>query len=516
MRVKVRWLDLSIHCVMYWENTNKRMRRTSRKDTIQKLVDKGVLSADGARALILALDPFHDTNITPIGIPDTRTDPSVVQVVKETIQVSAPTGTTANWDVHICTLPERCFYTGGDATAPLLAFVETGAQDQYGTLFPSGGYVAGNIPDIAPLVVNAVPSGQPTFPVVSGGFAPTAPVNMTSINLNNYVAGNSRVISSAFEVHNTTAELYKQGTVTVYRLPQPLENSTGGAANHLDISNSYSVGPVSQYISRLPPGTPSAALLLPDSKQWEAAYGAYCVDTYDHEHNAPDTGVYGARAFVLGDNAPPEAGTGVTGFNALPALFGGASARQYQLNYEALSEIAVVAQGVGLLWKPIHRNTSGAYFTGLSPQSTLTVTFHTIIETFPTQPNPLVTLARPTPDYDPMFFALYKEAARMLPPGVMVGENASGDFWDTCLGIIGDIAPVIGNMIPLPGLGSLGQVAGAAAKSAQAARNKQKSGSSGANENKFVNDQPPKSQTPKKPQPGKKGKGKSKGSIEMM
>lgn len=118
----------------------------------------------------------------------------------------------------------------------------------------------------------------------------------------------------------------------------------------------------------------------------------------------------------------------------------------------------------------MQKDTSGAYFTGLPGQTQLTITVRKGIETFPSFKDPLVTLARATPDYDPAFFELYKRIAQELPSGVAVGENASGDFWDKILTVIQAAAPVLGPMMG-PAGGLLASGASQAAKLIQKKRN---------------------------------------------
>jgi hypothetical protein len=469
------------------------MKRSNRKDAINTLVAKGLLTEDGARSLILSLDPFHDTNVFPIGLPDTRTDPSVVQVVKKTFSLAAPSSqTTGTWDCHIVSLPERqdWNFLNSGSTSGNAVVSQVGEVQPFGEVyFNNAWYNRANTFPMAPMLAICVNTGASTFPDVTN-VMPTN-ISITDVNFNDYYFGQSRCVSSAFEVHNTTAELYRQGTVTVYRLPQTLIRSNSLVLDYQTVNSGLPIGATNAstpcVVSRLPPSNPAAALLLPDSKQWEAAYGAYCVDTFDHDRNVPETTENVNRIFALGDFA---GGVGEAGpyqsTTSLPCVFSCVSPALAGAPQSGTTGYGAPCQ------KPIPRNSSGAYFSGLSLQTTLTLTVHYIIETFPSQPSPLVTLARPTPDYDPMFFKLYKEASRLLPPGVMVAENASGDFWDTCLGIIGDIAPVIGGAIPIPGFGGIGNVVGAAAKTAQSARNKPKSSKSkaeelaGKNENGFV------------------------------
>jgi hypothetical protein len=271
------------------------------------------------------------------------------------------------------------------------------------------------------------------------------------IDYNDYYYGQSREDFSAFEVHNVTNKLNVGGTVTVYRMPQfNLEQMTSmyNAFTAAFLNN----GAIPTTTSRLPPGNLEQTMLLKGTRQWEAEFGAYCVETFDHEHNLPSASRIGNRMFSVGDFAGGDVVT------TLPVLIGYSSGLE-------------TAQPYGFPYKPVSKDTSGAYFTGLPGQSQLTLTMRKGIETFPTFLDPLVTLARNTPDHEPLFFDLYKRISQELPPGVPVGENEAGDFWDSVLGVIADIAPLVGGAFGPIGAG-LGGLAGGAAKAGQMARNK--------------------------------------------
>jgi len=185
-------------------------------------------------------------------------------------------------------------------------------------------------------------------------------------------------------------------------------------------------------------------LLLPDTKQWEAKYGCYLCDTYDLETTRPSPQSLRPHLFLSGDfgNTYDSSDT-LNGFGRGVNTSGGYC-------YTSVS-------------KPIKKNTSGVLFSGLNGQTQLTLTTIMVVETFPSPVDPLVTLARNTPDFDPMFFQLYKQIANSLAPGVMVGENASGDFWKKILGVVRDFAPAIGSVFGPVG-GALGNLASTAAK----------------------------------------------------
>jgi hypothetical protein len=109
---------------------------------------------------------------------------------------------------------------------------------------------------------------------------------------------------------------------------------------------------------------------------------------------------------------------------------------------------------------------SGAYFTGLSPQTTLTVDVRWYIERCPTIDEPsLVVLATPSPVYDPIALKIYSEAVHGLPVGVPVSENPLGEWFNKVLMGVSRYAPLIGAALsPMhPAAGQIGSLLGSGA-----------------------------------------------------
>lgn len=383
-----------------------------------------------------ALDPFHDFDVPVQGIPDSNTSKVVIQEVTKTLTISSSLGPTALWDLHVATMPEL-------ALEPM----QYANTDQFGTTGTFG------VPQpassrVGPFVVVTAPAGGSTFP---DAVPPSAGTQTIVPDFTSWFAGQKRLVAMAFEVHDTTADIYKQGTVTVYRMPQ--SNVTSEMAYTGDGGITFL--PKTAFISRLPPANIGEAMLMSGSRQWEAKAGCYCVGSQDLTRADLVGSVWGGRLFIQGDNLGTNPSWVCQNWSP------GAP----QLSY---------------VWKPTAFHTSGAYFTGLNANSTLTLTLKLIYETSPTFENTqLVVMAQPSPDYDPVAIEIYKQASVSLPPGVPVDQNASGDFWDSILSVIGDVAPLIGGMIPIPGAGVLGSLAGTAAKAVQASRKpSEKSGKS--------------------------------------
>jgi hypothetical protein len=106
-------------------------------------------------------------------------------------------------------------------------------------------------------------------------------------------------------------------------------------------------------------------------------------------------------------------------------------------------------------------HTSGAFFTGLSPQTTLQVNVKMLIEVAPGPGSALVTVAKPSPVYDPLALELYSRAINEMPVAVPASMNPAGEWWSGVLSTIGDVA---GPALSAIGLAPVGMGVSAAAK----------------------------------------------------
>jgi len=376
------------------------MSRRERKDTLDKLVESRAMSLDGANWVRKSLDPFHDFDFRIAGLPDCNTSKVVIQEVTKSLQLSAG-AIVGTWDCHIATMPEIRSMTTVNELVTLTDTV--GTTSSLGLIQPAS-------LNIGPILISSVPSGASTFPNVGSPLNPAQTIQ--SLDFSEYFDGQKRLIAFGFEVHDTTASLYQQGTCTVYKMPQTNCPGQGRfTRDGITFIEKYEIS------SRLPPDDISKALLFNGARQWEAREGAYCVCTMDVERCDLEGSVYAVRNFTQGDSTSTATRANIT---AMPV------ANESQL------------------WKPTPFHTSGAYFTGLNTASTLTLTVKLIFETAPTQENAqLVVLAQPSPLYDPVAMEIYKKASSMLPPGVQVKFNASGDFWDQVLSFIKTSAPAL-------------------------------------------------------------------------
>jgi hypothetical protein len=405
---------------------------TDRKinQVLDKLEKNSHLTKDGRAWLISACDPFHDTDITLAGYPDVCSSATIVQLVKKQMVVAPPTGiTTQNWDCNITlfNLQGSVNSASNDARLRITANV-----DQYG--FATGGTGLYAYYPVSGVVASSNLTTQQTWPTLSN-YNPVATYQgANSVDCSDFVQGACRVIGVAFEVVNTTAEIYKQGQVTVWRQPN---------VNTLTNIGFVDTGlPLFQAtdLLRMPPGDLPTAQLLYGSRSWAAAEGAYVVGRQNGVENPLAQPVNVPFAMTTADY--------ITGVNT-------------PMVYSADTPGAQYVQPI--LASPF--DLSGAYFTGLSPQTTLTVNVRWLLERMPTpSETDLVVLATPSAPYDPLALELYNHCIRDMPPGVMLSENPLGEWFANVLSKVADWAPKIGSALGnfIPGAGLLGNAIGEA------------------------------------------------------
>jgi len=299
-------------------------------------------------------------------------------VVEGTIGVASP---STGWDVHYSHA-----HTHSNLVGPLTVFAEGMASDM-----------------IPPFSVGALSD------VAVGSDAPY------------------RVLAVGVEVHNTTANMYKQGSVTVGIL-EPFAPDNGETM-YVD-DNLTTTWKDRQFqcdqLSNIPVNDQTLRL-VPSSRTWEAAKGVYMVPRMIAAPLCKSS--YAMRDAKLGFSngqlyhCDPEA-TSVSGNLGL---------------YPVLNSPSVSG------WTPMM-----ALFTGLSDQTTLTVTFKTIVEIFPPANSTLAPMVSPSCPYDPAAIQAYSTIVQGAPYAVPVSENNAGDFFRKVIAAAKDMAPLLG-LIPYVG-----------------------------------------------------------------
>lgn len=252
------------------------------KDPMYELCKNRLITPEACDWLKSALDPFHDLQLENLrGFPDVSTEPTVIVRIKQPLAVSKPVGLPAGdtWDCHIVLSPI-------DFSPTLLSTIKAGRATPFGDVNGAPGSLAGEV-TIAPgatfntgrfdgLLVNSVPSSGANG--ASQTFTPThcprtaaGGYEMQGIHLDDYLDFDAtdlaayRVLYSGFEVVNTTAQIYKQGAVTVYEYGNSFEMGASCPAQITPSTGSvYADKPMSQPTTffRCPPNTIAEAKIM--------------------------------------------------------------------------------------------------------------------------------------------------------------------------------------------------------------------------------------------------------------
>lgn len=438
-----------------------------------------------------ALDPFHDLQLDSLrGYPDVATEPTVIVKVRQAIEISHPEGLDehSNWDCHLALSP----IDWAKPAQPIQARVG-GAQALEGYNVTAnfrpqaangiaGGVLAHlgdtNVTPATPggisqtarldgLLINSVPAGSAngadmTFTPGHCPASPSAGYAMNQINLDNYLdfdhtdLGVYRLIYSGFEVVNTTAQIKKQGAVTVYEyghsqdpsqvlVPRPYDAAT------IPVTPGWAT--IASNTFRSPPNTIAEAKIMPGSHTWPAQDGCYCTAKFQ---SANDFQGVSQRNYVVCQNTQTgmsssgfgltQAGDLANGSFASPGLVG-------RNDFTAAKSPWAAGDDSPYTTAPsVHfsrMSTCGAYFTGLSRETTLFVTWRVGLERLPAANKPtFLALAQPSATFDPNALTLYNLVANNLPPGCPQGWNDLGRWF----GMISNVAKrVIPEAYPLVG-----------------------------------------------------------------
>lgn len=237
------------------QSTTTQTRAFNRAEKIvNNWVKDRILSQSGKDWLVASLDPFHDTELKTLqGWPDVETGYSVVRKVKQQLVLQSPVGAPfgANWDCYIdmgALLENRAFNVTTTRTNNTFNATNAGT----GTY---GGCAAW-----------AVVAGTTWSPFT--GSPNTVAIGALSANAP-FTTGVGRCIGIGFEVTNTTAPLYRQGSCTVFKMMQSPKDPITLYGFQPALQNCIQ----SYTLLRFPPPALSNLTLLPGSQTWNAEEG---------------------------------------------------------------------------------------------------------------------------------------------------------------------------------------------------------------------------------------------------
>jgi len=448
-----------------------------------------VLGEHGKSWLTLALDPFHDNPVRCEGFPDRTSEATIVEPFLQSFTLSAPAGTVDTWGFHLFTTP----YVAISNVVPVDVYPTARVVGELFNTQDNGANICSatqlGYQTATPRATSAIPTSflnvwawdtdvSTVFPSGDGTFTyPSANYRMGEIG--EYQA---RVIGAGIEVVNTTATLFQQGQVTVSRTStnRMQENANSWVGNAAS-QNIYTVGAmlrgdcstVGFESSYGPPTSQAIATSHAQTKIWKAADGCYSVVSFDIDAMrtiAAPSRV--GRALNTTSQALPPLGVGLNDIQ-LPNGISTPSKLYDTMGIGGVSSTAAYAQAPALT---VASDCTSMIFSGLSKQSTFTITLRLILEKAPRYYDvggrDLTRLATPSAAYDPVALEIYRDAIAALPVGVPSKFNPLGEYWNWLVGAVKKVAPIISGVagvIPLPQAQLVAQVANIASKAALAA-----------------------------------------------
>lgn len=398
------------------KNTQPSINRVRRNEKILKNLETNqIITPEGGKWLMMVLDPFHDTKIDrPVGWPDGNNNPSVIRCVKQSMTIESPDGSGYDTMISVHPLLNHRVIVGTKSSfrSQNMIVAWNGAESGYD----------GNTYDSYFLNVDSYPVNAN---VSEMSYEYVNPGANTGFQLpTNFCGGPGRLVAAGFEVHNVTEEIYRSGTVTVGRAPQVADPFTAGTS----WKTLFATTPASYDIQTTPftavPLTPrpnrvAEAMLYDGTLQWEARDGCYVVIPFQSEANPATTVDYSQPWLTNVSTKDTVVATNVNSVGVVPLIEAGSG---FPANK----------------WAPV--TSSFALFTGLSPQTKLTVNLIMYYETFPSVLDDVVTLASPSIPYDPHALQLYKHCLMKLPAGVPVAMNGLGDWFAMAVSEFSDMA----------------------------------------------------------------------------
>ena len=380
-------------------NTDAMHRRSAgHEHALAKALRRSGISEHGNAFVAMASDPFSDSPIKVVGMPDQTSGKSFVLDIRQELSIRKSAAMEAanpggNWDAHIAFVPLIT-----DNFAPI-------------TLSANGGLtaIAAAVPGPTPnalVHVCKVNEGQNTFdPTVI--VATDCEYDGILVPELMELYSRARLIGGGIEVHDDTSALNRQGAVTCYRVD--------AEASYYTVTNTAGTAKIAGQIGSLPPSSIAQAKQI-NGVTHNSADGAlqvWCLD--DVDPRAHFTNLGNAVLVNAGESVPGSR----DGFSAIgPAFTDPTVSRHYR-------ELPFMM--------------SGAYFTGLSSVSSLRLTVRCFVEVFPAPGNDLMALAKLAPSADPAAMEMLSILQSATLPGYPVSWNSFGDFTKSLLSTVRSI-----------------------------------------------------------------------------
>lgn len=388
------------------------------------------VTPESAAWLTQTLDPYHDYPKEPIGKPDSVNGRSVIYCVNEQVSLTAPVVS----DLHVFVLPELCQLNMGvirsdnQISQPYSSVM--GPPNIYIPTIQSPKGVGTETQTFGLFNWSMVPTGTPTIncPDLVAGVLPATPALggiQGNTNYSKYCTGRSRVVSAAYEIHNTSAALYKGGASTSYRMSQGTNQTPFWTFLDIDVMEQTAYGDVD--VIHCPPRTLAEVTAIPDSVVLGSEEGNYTVVPV-HLHDPALACEY--RPLIIRTSDQPN-----TPQSAFISTIGPDSPYIWATD---------TRMGTTVCRRPAAIDTVGSYHSGLAAGSTLTINTRVYIEVFPSTGDTIFPLSARSPGYCPSAEEALIRAFQHLPVTVPVKWNEAQKWWRIVLSTLGKLAPLVG------------------------------------------------------------------------
>jgi len=419
------------------------------------------LSQPGIDWLTAAADPCHDERVVPTGLPDADSRPSVVLRIEKSRSISAPSGTTGNWAFSVAA--NQWLYSNVCIDGSFVASDGTYAYNANGIIVYESTALCGSVAQSAkaygPLNFNTYSSdvatlwpdgtGAFTTPAINACLSVMPDDNGQGIRRTATCGTACRVIAAGFELINTTAELYRQGLITVAEVPRWRDQAfVAGYSNPPSHATNFFAFPTQAEYDITDGPCPSIAVAQQYNRtaQFAARDGVYVPIRIDHQENEFQRPVPRYSAFTTSNITNT-----VTSSSIQPSSSAGT------LNFTPNIQ-TVFTPSNGYVTQPpppqqyIPCYSTTALATGLSVQSTFTLrsVYYVEISPSPLDPNyaALVLTTKPSPPRDQLALDLYAAIVQKLPVAVPQTWNPAGEWF-------GAFKKVVMNVLtPAAGIGA--------------------------------------------------------------
>jgi len=371
------------------------------------------LTPEGASYIKQRFDPYHDTPMKPVGYPDSYNGHTVSRCIKKSVTFTATSADgaapTTPWSFHI-------FNTPIAHPTPMLAVVNQADTNLFNWTIaqnPSKEYGG--------LMVLRSDTGNFVYPSPSTSTNQLAQLSLSNEDLSN----DMRVVAMGFELIDGTAELYRQGIITAYRQnePQPQQFFVSGLSTESSGTTKTMMKGTGRVV-KFPPTNTAQAMLIPDTKQWRVAEGAYCVADFNSEDipMIPPVPIFALMSPYTGD-------IGIGGDDTIFSHINWDGSETNSYTIATTVETTITERNV-----PTQRyynwNQTGIFGSDVNPLGSFTLNAIWYVECAPSgEDEELLSLCSQSPADDKFATMIVSKLRRDSPIAVKLRENYMGEWF---------------------------------------------------------------------------------------